>query len=126
AEAEAKRKVAEAFERYGQAAVLDMVVKMLPDYAKQVASPLGNIDQITVVDTGVNNSESGANKVTSYATDLMSTMQESLKASAGIEIKEMLDKRSGKNNRTDREMPACKPNVTDTDEQTVTTENEEK
>src|SRR5699024_3061855 len=52
AEAEAKRKVAEAFERYGQAAVLDMVVKMLPDYAKQVASPLGNIDQITVVDTG--------------------------------------------------------------------------
>src|SRR5699024_10414784 len=71
-EAEAKRKVAEAFERYGQAAVLDMVVKMLPDYAKQGASPLGNIDQITVVDTGGNNSESGANKVTSYATDLMS------------------------------------------------------
>ncbi len=126
AEAEAKRKVAEAFERYGQAAVLDMVVKMLPDYAKQVASPLGNIDQITVVDTGGNNSESGANKVTSYATDLMSTMQESLKASAGIDIKEMLDNMSGKNNRTDHEMPAFKPNVTDTDEQTVTTENEEK
>src|SRR5699024_12120834 len=103
-----------------------MVVKMLPDYAKQVASPLGNIDQITVVDTGGNNSESGANKVTSYATDLMSTMQESLKASAGIDIKEMLDNMSGKNNRTDHEMHAFKPNVTDTDEKTVTKETDKK
>ena len=29
-----------------------MIVKMLPEYAKQVASPLSNIDKITVVDTG--------------------------------------------------------------------------
>ena len=54
AEAEAKQKVAEAFEQFGQAAVLDMVLKMLPEYAKQVAAPLGNIDKITVVDTGGN------------------------------------------------------------------------
>ncbi|WP_445661475.1 SPFH domain-containing protein [Bacillus sp. FSL K6-3431] len=97
AEAEAKEKVAEAFEQFGEAAVLDMVLKMLPEYAKQVAAPLGNIDKITVVDTG-GNSEGGANKVSGYATNLMATMQETLKASSGIDVKEMLENLSGKHN----------------------------
>ena len=90
AEAEAKRKIAEAFEQYGQAAMLDMIVKMIPEYAKQIASPLANIDKITVVDTG-SGEGGGANKVTSYATNLMSTLQETLKASSGIDVKEMLE-----------------------------------
>lgn len=95
AEAEAKRKIAEAFEQYGQAAVLDMIVRMMPEYAKQIASPLSNIDKITVVDTG-GGEGGGANKVTSYATNLMSTLQETLKASSGIDVKEMLENYSGK------------------------------
>lgn len=90
AEAEAKEKVAQAFEQYGEAAILDMVIKMLPDYAKQVASPLSNIDKITVVDTGSNGANGGANKVSSYATNLISTLQENLKETSGIDIKELL------------------------------------
>lgn len=98
AEAEAKQKVAEAFEQFGQAAILDMIIKMLPEYAKQVASPLANIDKITVVDTGSNGENSGANKVTGYATNLMSSLQESLKASSGIDVKELIENFSGKGN----------------------------
>ncbi|WP_188454622.1 flotillin family protein [Virgibacillus oceani] len=98
AEAEAKQKVAEAFEQYGHAAILDMILKMLPDYAKQVASPMANIDKITVVDTGGSGENGGANKVTSYATNLMSTLQESLKASSGIDVKELIENFSGKDN----------------------------
>ncbi|MBM7693930.1 flotillin [Peribacillus deserti] len=98
AEAEAKRKIAEAFEQFGQAAVLDMVLKMLPQYAKEVASPLANIDKITVVDTGSDSSSGGANKITSYATNLMSTMQETLKASSGLDVRELLENLSGKGN----------------------------
>ncbi|KRD82935.1 hypothetical protein ASE51_21075 [Bacillus sp. Root147] len=98
AEAEAKQKVAEAFEQFGQAAILDMIIKMLPEYAKQVASPLANIDKITVVDTGSNGENSGANKVTGYATNLMSSLQESLKASSGIDVKELIENFSGKRN----------------------------
>ena len=97
AEAEAKRKIAEAFEQYGQAAMLDMIVTMIPEYAKQIASPLSNIDKITVVDTG-SGEGGGANKVTSYATDLMSTLQETLKATSGIDVKEMLENYAGKHN----------------------------
>lgn len=97
AEAEAKEKIAEAFEQFGQAAVLDMIVKMLPEYAKEVAAPLGNIDKITVVDTGGNNENGGANKVSSYATNLMATLQESLKETSGIDIKDLLENISGRN-----------------------------
>ena len=51
-----------------------MIVRMMPEYAKQVATPLSNIDKITVVDTG-SGEGGGANKVTSYATDLMATFK---------------------------------------------------
>ena len=95
AEAEAKQKLADAFDHFGQAAVLDMIVRMMPEYAKQIASPLANIDKITVVDTG-GGEGGGANRVTSYATNLMSTLQETLKASSGIDVKEMLENYSGK------------------------------
>lgn len=98
AEAEAKQKVAEAFEQFGQAAILDMIIKMLPEYAKQVAAPLSNIDKITVVDTGSSSENGGANKVTGYATNLMSTLQESLKASSGLDVKELIENFSGKGN----------------------------
>ncbi|WP_409288444.1 SPFH domain-containing protein [Peribacillus sp. SCS-37] len=98
AEAEAKRKIAEAFEQYGQAAVLDMVLNMLPQYAKEVAAPLSNIEKITVVDTGSDSANGGANKITGYATNLMSTMQEALKASSGLDVKELIENLSGKGN----------------------------
>ena len=76
---------------------MDMVIQMLPAYAKEVASPLSNIDKITVVDTG-SGAKGGANKVTGYATDLMTTMQESVKASSGLDIKELIENFSGKSN----------------------------
>lgn len=99
AEAEAKRKIAEAFEQFGQAAVLDMIIRMMPEYAKEVASPLSNIDKITVVDTG-NGEGGGANRVTSYATNLMASLQETLKASSGIDVKELIENFSGKSTIT--------------------------
>ncbi len=98
AEAQAKQKIAEAFEQFGQAAVMDMILKMLPEHAKQVASPISNIDKITVVDTGGSGANGGANKVTGYATDLMASLQESLKASSGIDVKDLLENFSGNQN----------------------------
>ncbi|GIN12956.1 hypothetical protein J26TS2_28230 [Shouchella clausii] len=96
AEAEAKEKIAEAFDKYGEAAKLSMLIEMLPDYAREVAAPLANIDKITVVDTGAGGQGSGANKVTGYATDLMAGLQESLKASSGIDVKELVENLSKK------------------------------
>jgi flotillin len=75
-----------------------VLLKLLRQNAKQVASPLANIDKITVVDTGGSGENGGANKITGYATNLMATLQESLKASSGIDVKELIENYSGKGN----------------------------
>ena len=52
AEAEAMQKKAEAYEKYGQVAVIDMLTKMnekvLPEVAKYVAEPMGKIGDVTI------------------------------------------------------------------------------
>ncbi|KWY72265.1 flotillin family protein [Enterococcus faecium] len=92
AEAEAKQKIANAFKEYGEAAVLSMVIDMLPQLMREAAQPLGNIEKISVVDTGSSSGEtSGANRVTNYATNLLSSTQETLKATTGLDLKEIVE-----------------------------------
>ena len=92
AEAEAKAKIAEAFKQYGEAAVLSMVIEILPSIVKEAAQPLGNIEKISVVDTGNGESKNGgANRVTNYATNLLASSQETLKETTGLDLKSLLE-----------------------------------
>lgn len=87
AEAEAKEKLAEAFQKFGEAAVLDIIVKMLPELAGKIAEPISSIDKLTVVDTG--NGE-GAARVSNYVTQLMATAPEMLKSVSGIDVEQLI------------------------------------
>ena len=51
AEAEAMQKKAEAYERYGQAAILDMMVKIIPEVAQHVSEPIAAIKNMNVYGT---------------------------------------------------------------------------
>ncbi|HEX8631693.1 MAG TPA: flotillin domain-containing protein, partial [Catenuloplanes sp.] len=51
AEAEAMRLRAEAFAKYGEAAVLDLLVTVLPQVVEAASRPMSNIDKMTVVST---------------------------------------------------------------------------
>lgn len=53
AEAEGLEKKAEAYEKYGQAAIMDMIVKILPEMASNVAAPISAIDNLNIYDGGV-------------------------------------------------------------------------
>lgn len=99
AQAEAKEKIAEAFKQYGEAAVLSMVLDMLPDLVKEASQPLGNIEKITVVDTGQGGKDSGANKITNYATNLLASSQETLKETTGLDVKELLESFASKGSK---------------------------
>ncbi|WP_309137897.1 flotillin family protein [Paenibacillus sp. SC116] len=87
AEAEAKQKLAEAFEKFGEAAVLDIVMKMLPELAGRIAEPLRSIDKLTVVDTGKGE---GAARVSNYVTELMATAPQMLKDVSGLDIEKIV------------------------------------
>jgi flotillin len=95
AEAEGKEKLAEAMAKYGNAAVLEMIIKMLPEYAKAVAEPMGNIDKVTVIDSG---SGGGVSSISGNVTTLMAGLQESLKETTGLDMKEIIENYSGKSN----------------------------
>ena len=43
---------AEAYQEYNQAAVVDKLITGLPEIVRAMASPLANVDKITVVSTG--------------------------------------------------------------------------
>lgn len=51
AEAQAREKNAEAFKLYGDAAVLEMVVDVMPDLVRAAAEPLSAVDKMTVIST---------------------------------------------------------------------------
>ncbi|SDT52508.1 flotillin family protein [Actinoplanes derwentensis] len=51
AEAEAMARKAEAFATYGEAAVIDLLVKVLPQVVEAASAPLGNVDKLTVIST---------------------------------------------------------------------------
>ncbi len=90
ADAEAKEKLAEAMEKYGEAAILEMIIKMLPDFAGKIAEPVSSIDKVTVVDSG-NGEGDGATRMSNYVTKLMSQLPETLKDVSGVDLKGMLD-----------------------------------
>src|SRR5207248_2593908 len=51
AEAEAMQAKAEAFNQYGEAAVLDLLVRVLPQVVEKAAAPMAAIDKMTVIST---------------------------------------------------------------------------
>jgi flotillin len=51
AEAEAMARKAEAFNEYGDAAVLDLLVRVLPQVVEAAAAPMAAIDKMTVIST---------------------------------------------------------------------------
>jgi flotillin len=76
-----------------------MVLDMLPDLVKEASQPLGNIEKITVVDTGQGGKDSGANKITNYATNLLASSQETLKETTGLDVKDLLESFASKGSK---------------------------
>lgn len=86
AEAEAMNKKADAFARYGEAAVLQMLVEALPQVTAKAAEPLSNIDKLTVVSTD------GASHVAGQVTNNVVQAMELLKGTTGIDLAEIARK----------------------------------
>jgi flotillin len=51
AEAEAMDKRAQAFREYGDAAILEMVVRVMPEVVRAAAEPISGVDRMTVIST---------------------------------------------------------------------------
>jgi len=95
AEAEAKDKLAEAMAKYGEAAIVEMIVNKLPEVMNEVSKPMGQIDKLTVIDNG---GAQGASKVSKIVTDVAANGFEVLKDLTGIDLSETLNNFVNKEN----------------------------
>jgi len=84
AEAEAMDKRAEAFAHYNDAAVLQMLIEVLPRVAKEVAAPIAAIDQLTVLSTD------GAGALPKQVNENIVQTLQMLKTSTGLDLEKMI------------------------------------
>jgi len=86
AEAEAIDKKAEAMKKYGEAAILEMALNVLPEIAKSVAEPISSIDKVTVI----GGDSKGVSDIANNVPILMAKTMESVKEATGIDLKEII------------------------------------
>jgi flotillin len=91
AEAKAMNAKAEAYQEYNQAAVIDKLFASMPEVVKALASPLANVDKITIVSTG-NGDASGMNKLTGDITKMAAQVPALFETLSGMPMAELLGK----------------------------------
>ncbi|CAL9649872.1 hypothetical protein SUDANB176_06588 [Streptomyces sp. enrichment culture] len=84
AEADAMHKKADAFERYGDAAVLQMLVEVLPQVVGKAAEPLAAVDKLTVISTD------GAGQLPRTVADNVAQGVELLSSTTGVDLAQLL------------------------------------
>lgn len=84
AEAEGIDAKAEAMKKYGEAAILEMYFKALPEVVKNAATPLTNVDKITMYGDG--NSSKLVGDIINSTTKITDGLSEAL----GVDVKSML------------------------------------
>src|SRR5262245_46168288 len=94
AEARAMHVKAEAYQDYNQAAVVDKLISGLPEVVKALASPLANVDKITVVSTG-NGSSAGMSKITGDMVNIAAQIPALFETLSGMQMSELLGRIKG-------------------------------
>ena len=99
AEAEGMEKKAEAYQKYNQAAIAEMMIKVLPEIAGKIAEPLSQIDKITIIG-GDGGSEKGVGSVAGNVPVVMARLFESMKEATGLDLADIMKAESLEANTT--------------------------
>jgi flotillin len=91
AEAKAMNVKAEAYQEYNQAAVVDKLLSSMPEIVRALASPLANVDKITIVSTG-NGTTAGMNKITGDLAAMAAQIPVLFETLSGMQMSDLLSK----------------------------------
>ena len=89
AEAEAMAEKAESWKQYNQAALVQMMVEVLPKMAEAVAAPLAKTDRITIIGGG-NDATAGASKLTQDVTQIVAQIPPVVESLTGLDMAKMI------------------------------------
>jgi flotillin len=91
ATAEAMQKKADAFKFYNEAAVVEMIIRVLPDIAGKISEPLSKMEKMVIINSG-NGVGGGASKLTGDVTQIMSQLPPVLESLTGMRLEELLER----------------------------------
>jgi len=90
ATAEAMRVKAESFKQYNEAAVIEMIVRILPEVAGKVSEPLSKMDKMVIINSG-NGPGGGASKLTGDVTTIISQLPPIIESLTGVKFEKLLE-----------------------------------
>jgi flotillin len=90
AQAEAMRQKAESFKQYNEAAVIEMIVRILPEVAGKISEPLSKTEKMVIINSG-NGVGGGASKVTGDVTQIVSQLPPVIESLTGISFEKLLE-----------------------------------
>ena len=90
ANAEAMRLKAESFKQYNEAAVIEMIVRVLPDVAGKVSEPLSKTEKIVIIYSG-GGLGGGASKLTGDVTQIIGQLPPVIESLTGIKFERLLE-----------------------------------
>ena len=90
ANAEATRLKAEAFQQYNEAAVIELLVKVLPEIAGRISEPLSKMEKMVIINSG-NGPGGGASKLTGDVTQIMAQLPPILESLTGVKFEKLLE-----------------------------------
>jgi len=91
AEAKAMNVKATAYQEWNQAAVVDKLISNMPEMVRALASPLANVDKITIVSTG-DGSTAGAHKITGDIAAMAAQVPALFESLSGMQMSDLLSK----------------------------------
>jgi flotillin len=90
ATAEAMRVKAESFKQYNEAAVIEMIVRILPEVAGKVSEPLSKTERMVIINSGTGPG-GGASKLTGDITQIISQLPPILESLTGVKFEKLLE-----------------------------------
>jgi flotillin len=90
ATAEAMLAKAESFKQYNEAAVIEMIVRVLPEVAGKISEPLAKTERMVIINSG-NGPGGGASKLTGDVTTIISQLPPVLESLTGVKFEKLLE-----------------------------------
>lgn len=88
AEAEQMAKKADAWNEYGKAAVVEMMLQTIPKVAAEVSAPLSRVNKVTMVANA--DSEIGASRMTDEVLSIVAKVPDMVQTMTGVDIKKSI------------------------------------
>ncbi|MEW4412771.1 flotillin domain-containing protein [Clostridium sp. AN503] len=90
AEAEGMEKKADAYAKYNNAAIMEMLVDIMPQMAAEIAKPLSTIDKVNIYGGGSGADGSGISQISGNTATVMHQVFDTMSEATGIDFREIL------------------------------------